>query len=202
MKSLNYDILFVPNSLRKQKKWVIIWKLVYFIYIWIIISFENTHPSFLHVMLTTSWSWAVTDPFRWRLHLLALNHPHISDMSGLLFTHLCNLLGTSKCISLRPLPGMAYKVASVWRGMGLVAGLSVTIWVGGKSGGKRWEKGKLGSCKDRAWQGRPEVRAPGITLGKTHNCTLCVSGISRLWLHGLELKPWFTKLEAGCAYGL
>lgn len=65
---------------------------------------------------------------------------------------------TSLCISLCPMPGMAYKVASAWRGLGLVAGLSVTIWVGGKSGGKRWEKGKLGSYKERAWQGRPEVR--------------------------------------------
>lgn len=50
-------------------------------------------------------------------------------MSGRLFTHLCNLLGTSKCISSGPLPGKAYKAASVWRGWGwLLASLSLSEW--------------------------------------------------------------------------
>lgn len=176
---------------------------MYFIYIWIIRSFENTHPSFLHVMLTTSWGWAVIDPFRWCLRLLALNHPHISDMSGLLFTHLCNLF----VYILMP------HARDGLQGSQCLAGAGAGCWPlchylrGRQEWRQEMRKGKAGvlqgkSLTRKAWSTRTSMSTPGITRGKTHNCTLCVAGISRLWLNGLELKPWFTKLEAGCAYGL
>lgn len=59
------------------------------------------------------------------------------------------------------------------------------------SGRQEWRqemrKGKAGVLQGqnlarKAWGTRTSMSTPGITLGKTHNCTLCVSGISRLCL--------------------